>query len=129
MPAEIFSASTFEAALYDDWLQQAINILEEYNKVIIAIDNRENKKADPQLLANKLAELVKRLVDKTYLADLLIEGGATAYSIVKKIGWHSFLPIEEMDQGIVRMKVVEQPGLHLTIKPGSYEWPTQWNFN
>jgi len=129
MPNYIFSAKQVNSISFDDWIDDALAILAKYNKVIIAIDNRENKKADPKLLREKLALLVHRLVAKSNIADLLIEGGATAYSIVKKLGWHSFLPVEEINQGIVRMKVVERPGVHLTIKPGSYEWPSQWNFN
>jgi hypothetical protein len=27
------------------------------------------------------------------------------------------------------MKVADEPGLHLTIKPGSYDLPAEWNFN
>jgi hypothetical protein len=59
----------------------------------------------------------------------LIEGGTTAYSIIKKIRWQSFTPTEELQQGIVRMQVEGINDCHLTIKPGSYDWPTEWNFN
>ena len=129
MPNDIFSGKETDDISYDRWLEDALTILEKNDKVIIAIDNRDNKRADAELLREKLAVLVNRLIESSGIADLLIEGGATAYSIVKKVGWHSFLPDEEIDQGIVRMRVVECAGLHLTIKPGSYEWPTQWNFN
>ena len=129
MPAEIFSATSVNTILYDQWLDQALRILKKNNRVIIAIDNSEIKRVDPQLLGEKLAELVSRLIAASNIADLLIEGGATAYSIVRKIGWHSFVPTEELDQGIVRMQVADKPGLHLIIKPGSYDWPSEWNFN
>jgi hypothetical protein len=73
-----------------------------------------------------ITELVLR---KATVKEVLIEGGSTAYSIVQKIGWQSFIPTEELEQGIVRMQVKEMTDLHLTIKPGSYEWPVEWNFN
>jgi uncharacterized protein YgbK (DUF1537 family) len=129
MPPGIFSATSSNNILYDQWLDQALTILKKNNRLIIAIDNSENKRADSKLLGEKLAELVSRLIATSKIADLLIEGGATAYSIVRKIGWHSFEPTEELDQGIVRMKVADEPGLHLTIKPGSYDLPAEWNFN
>jgi len=128
MPKEIFSAPGIDVQ-YDSWLNEAHEILEKKGKVIVAVNNLEQVKVDPQILSGKLAEFMKQFVHKTQISDLLIEGGATAYSIVKEIGWHSFLPTEEMEQGIVRMQVVENPDLHLTIKPGSNEWPREWNFN
>ena len=58
--------------------------------------------------------------------DLLIEGGATAYAVVSELGFTAFQPTEELQQGVVRMKVMGVEGLHLTIKPGSYAWPREW---
>jgi uncharacterized protein YgbK (DUF1537 family) len=63
------------------------------------------------------------------IEELLIEGGATAYSIIKKINYRSFIPTEELQPGVVRMRVEGTEDLHLTIKPGSYHWPAEWNFN
>ena len=69
------------------------------------------------------------ILKKIRLKEILIEGGSTAYSIIKKAGWQSFTPTEELQQGIVRMQVEGVSDLHLTIKPGSYDWPSEWNFN
>jgi len=77
----------------------------------------------------KLAEIAKRIVERTEISELMIEGGATAYAITRKLGWHSFIPQQELAQGILRMQVVGGNDIHLTIKPGSYEWPAQWKFN
>ena len=60
---------------------------------------------------------------------MLIEGGSTAHSVIQKLGWQSFTPIEELAQGIVRMKVEGRDDLHLTLKPGSYEWPAAWKLD
>jgi uncharacterized protein YgbK (DUF1537 family) len=76
-----------------------------------------------------MARIAALILSKTKIKELLIEGGSTAYSIINKIGWKSFHPTEELKQGIVRMTVEDTNDLHLTIKPGSYDWPTEWNFN
>jgi uncharacterized protein YgbK (DUF1537 family) len=129
MPDNIFSAASGDVLDYAPWLKEAIKILNVHEKVIIAIKSNENKKSDPNLLREKTAELVRRIIGEVRIGELLIEGGATAYSIIEKMGWHSFIPTEEIEQGIVRMKVTGESNLHLTIKPGSYKWPVQWKFN
>jgi uncharacterized protein YgbK (DUF1537 family) len=129
MPAHIFSAAAEETIRYDEWMDKAMQILEREQKVIIAIDNRQNKKGDPMQLRERLGELVNLLFEKLDIGELLIEGGSVAYSIIQKLGWKSFIPTEELGQGIVRMQVPAVKDVHLTIKPGSYEWPSQWGFN
>jgi hypothetical protein len=80
-------------------------------------------------LREKKAKIAELILKKIKLKEILIEGGSTAYSIIKKIGWKSFTPTEELQQGIVRMQVEGVTDLHLTIKPGSYDWPAEWKFN
>ena len=129
MPERIFNSTNIDGDEFDSWLQDVKRILQQHKKVIIAIDNRKSQKADPQSLGLKLAEIAKRIVERTEISELMIEGGATAYAITRKLGWHSFIPQQELAQGILRMQVVGGNEIHLTIKPGSYEWPAQWKFN
>ena len=129
MPPTIFSNTTVNESDYEEWDRDIMRILSKYNKVIVAIDNHQTRKADPNLLREKQAAITRLILEKQKIKELLIEGGSTAYSIVKKLNWPSFVPTEELQQGIVRMQVEGKNDLHLTIKPGSYEWPSQWNFN
>ena len=129
MPPNIFNAVDIDENEFDSWFSDVKGILQQHKKVIIAIDNRKSQKADSQSLGLKLAEIAKRIVERTEISELMIEGGATAYAITRKLGWHSFIPQQELAQGILRMQVVGGNEIHLTIKPGSYEWPAQWKFN
>ena len=129
MPESLFSFDHPVAADYDRWLDHIKAILSKHNKVIIAVNNDTGKKSNPINLGEKKAEIVKLIFKKFKIKELLIEGGSTAYSIIKGLGWHSFIPTEEIQQGIVRMQVCGLNDLHLTIKPGSYDWPAQWKFN
>jgi uncharacterized protein YgbK (DUF1537 family) len=129
MPSDVFSGNEIEDFNYQSWLDEALAILWKYNKVIIAIGDKHKAQGNPKLLSNKLAEIVMLLFSWVNISELIIEGGSTAYSIIRELGWHSFIPTEELAQGIVRMSIVGDRELHLTIKPGSYDWPRQWVFN
>ena len=129
MPSEIFLRSEIEDFDFQSWLNEALETLRRHNKVIIAIGSRQKGMSDPNLLGDKLAEIVKLILNWVDISELIIEGGATAYSIVKKLGWREFTPTEEWGQGVVRMQIVGERNIYLTIKPGSYDWPAQWDFN
>jgi D-threonate/D-erythronate kinase len=129
MPEKIFNGDDFNEQDFVQWQDDILNILSKHNKAIIAVDNSTNQKADPNLLREKKARITDRILKKIKIRELLIEGGSTAYSIINKVGWNSFVPTEELKQGIVRMTVEGIDDLHLTIKPGSYDWPPEWIFN
>lgn len=129
MPLSIFSNTVLQESDFVKWRDEIIEILSKQNKAIIAIGEYANEKADPNLLREKMSAVVQMVSAKIKIHELLIEGGSTAYSIIQKLGWQSFKPTEELQQGIVRMKVDGVEDVHFTIKPGSYEWPPQWNFN
>jgi len=129
MPENIFMNEATDNSDFEQWAKNIIKILLQYNRAIIAVDNSTDKKTDPNLLREKKAKITELILKKIKLKEILIEGGSTAYSIIKKIGWQSFIPTDELQQGIVRMQVEGVNDLHLTIKPGSYDWPVEWNFN
>jgi hypothetical protein len=129
MPRNIFNGERIVDSEFEEWQDDILGKLSKYNKVIIGVDSSSNERADPNGLRDKKATVAELVLTKASIKEVLIEGGSTAYSIVQKIGWRSFIPSEELAQGIVRMQVEGMPGLHLTIKPGSYEWPVEWNFN
>jgi uncharacterized protein YgbK (DUF1537 family) len=129
MPGPIFNSQQIVDSDFQEWAKDIAEKLSKYNKAIIAVDNSNNERTDPNLLREKKAMITELVLRKATVKEVLIEGGSTAYSIVQKIGWKSFIPTEELEQGIVRMQVKGMADLHLTIKPGSYEWPVEWNFN
>jgi uncharacterized protein YgbK (DUF1537 family) len=128
LPAKVFADDNPGEAAFYQWRDDILNKISKHNKAIIAINNSSSQKADPNLLREKMATIAALILSKTKIQELLIEGGSTAYSIISKIGWTSFQPTEELKQGIVRMTVQDTNDLHLTIKPGSYDWPAEWNF-
>lgn len=67
-----------------------------------------------------IAEQVRRVLAEVAVHELVIEGGATAYAVLRASGLTSFVPVEELAPGVVRMRAGE---MYITVKPGSYEWP------
>ena len=129
MPAKMFSKNSIDEKDLNKWADQTLGILSTYGNAIIAIGDHGEMKTDAKLLREKLSRVVNRVLDQTEINELMIEGGSTAYSIIHQLGLTSFTPTEELSQGVVRMKAVGEHELHLTIKPGSYEWPAEWHFN
>lgn len=70
-----------------------------------------------------MSKVVHEILVKCPVVELLIEGGATAFSILIEQGWTLLNPVKELVPGVVRMQVVTNPGFYLTLKPGSYLWP------
>lgn len=97
------------------------SLLRERGKVVLAISARET--GDPQVLKEEMAGLVKAVLHEVTVGELMIEGGATARAILETVGWHTFYPVVEWSPGVVRMRVQEAPKIHVTVKPGSYDWP------
>ena len=104
------------------WQQQVLDHLQSRGKAIIAIDTHP-KNGSALQLRTTMAKEIASILRIAPPAELIIEGGSTAYSILRQMGWRTFVPEQEYAQGVVRMSVPDAPGLHLTVKPGSYAWP------
>jgi len=68
----------------------------------------------------KIAAQVRQALSETTVRELVIEGGSTAYAVLRAAGLKSFVPVEELAPGVVRMRAGE---MYITVKPGSYAWP------
>lgn len=82
-----------------------------------------------EALRNRLAQVVIRMLEQCAVGELLLEGGASTFALLQKQGWTTLTPLHEFSPGIVRMAVTGKPNLFLTLKPGSYPWPTWEDHN
>lgn len=102
------------------------------NNAIIAInpDFIKDLKVDPVLLSHKMADIVKQVIDHTSLHELLIEGGATAWAILRRLNIEKLYPSKLIAPGVIHMRMAGNNQLCLTLKPGSYPWPAPvWGTN
>lgn len=130
MPKTIFCNDDSEQII-TQWADEISKEIEKENRVIIAIDTLECD--DVTDIHGKIkgvfAEVVKKVLAKVNLEELLIEGGATAYSIIEHLEYKKFYPEQELAQGVIRMKIDQKKEIYLTLKPGSYQWTESvWKF-
>lgn len=113
------------------WSDKIISDIENHNSVIAAVGKLKFDKQDelPGLIEKAFASLVCTVLEELKLEELIIEGGATAYSIMNEIYYTEFSPEQEFAPGVIRMRVEEKKDLFITVKPGSYKWQKEiWPF-
>lgn len=104
------------------WQDLIVRMLTKQGKAIVAIDPAIHDRS-AQELRTMMAKAIDGILKAATPAEIIIEGGATAYAILQAIGWQTLIPEQELAPGLVRMSVGGKPGVHVTVKPGSYPWP------
>lgn len=130
MPGDIISSVHSGTYSYVKWANEVVALVKRHGKAIVAIHEASAKNISicPGLLKEKMAGLVHEVLQRSIVQELIVEGGATAWAVIKQSGLTQFFPVEEMAPGVVRMQT-NDPGLFITVKPGSYQWPEElWNF-
>lgn len=127
LPVELFTEVNKEALLHK-WAREITQLMSQHDKVIIAFGELTEFSPSPSQLAQWMAAVVKEVLSLTSIDSLLIEGGATAAAIMKKLALSRFIPTKVYAPGIIQMKCLEK-SFYLTIKPGSYAWSKDvWEF-
>jgi uncharacterized protein YgbK (DUF1537 family) len=131
VPVNYLSPRIIDAPDYDrklsDYADEVVAVLKKGKTAILAVGN-------PVLMGKEvavkgmMAEVVSNILSTVKVNELIIEGGATTSSILKKINYTLFIPAFEYAPGVVRLKVCDNETMYLTIKPGSYQFPKSiWN--
>jgi uncharacterized protein YgbK (DUF1537 family) len=66
---------------------------------------------------------VQQVIELCPVDEIIVEGGSTASTIVRSLGWLRWEPVTELIPGVVRLRYCGGPSRYLTVKPGSYGWP------
>lgn len=129
MPEEIYKNKEFSENSLEQWADEIIQHLDQADTAIISMDHEPHD--EPGLskrLSQNIGQVVRKIMDKTNLNNILIEGGATTFEILKSLNIIKLYPYKELGLGIIQMKVGAYPGLSITTKPGSYDWPENIKF-
>lgn len=121
LPENIIYSVNPDDELFDSLAELIVSALNLHQKAVLAIDEHAVQGVN---LREKQALLVRKVCNKVKVKELLIEGGATALAIVQQLNLNHFIPVQEFSTGVVRLQSLEHAGLFLTLKPGSYAWPT-----
>lgn len=129
MPPEIYLNKEFHPAELDKWVLDIAKGLDIMKKVVVSINYPISDEPNiTRRIKNNLGELVKRVMEKVALDELIVEGGATTSMILHYLNVTSLTPLQELDTGVIRMKMDGIDDVYLTTKPGSYLWPDNiWN--
>ncbi len=112
----------------DPWVEDTLAALRAGDVVVVAVD-RDG--VDPSLplpvhrLPRRLASIAEGVLRSWPGNDLhlLVEGGTTASTIVRRLGWERLRVVGELESGVVTLAVVGGEERLLTVKPGNYAWP------
>ena len=118
-------------ASLEAWQAAARQALDAAGRALIVIQRPlDRSPGAPQRFQAALAEVVGRLLDTAGGSpgadNLLLEGGATASAVCRRMNWHQFDVEGEFAPGVVQMRALRPDGNsahRLVIKPGSYAWP------
>lgn len=125
MPERLLSVGADRHELMQAWMEEIVGGLSRAETVIIAVDGLDVSTSEdlPSEIANAMAAVVAQVMKDIAVAELAIEGGSTAAAIIEKLNYRQFYPVQEFATGVIRMRVAENEGVFLTLKPGSYHWP------
>ncbi len=107
----------------------ARNICQKINKsgkVVFAVEPSQCMEA--RIIRTSMAQVVALVQDNAAVQELLIEGGATARTVLEALHIDTLWPIGVYGQGVIRNHVPETTWI-VTLKPGSYPWTEKlWVF-
>jgi uncharacterized protein YgbK (DUF1537 family) len=123
MPITLLQGDGINPLAYRKWIADIVDNLNTVGKAGIAIDpNMAEININAVTIRTIMAVAAADAAAQTNIHEFLIEGGATAAAVIKKLGIETLYPEAELAPGVTRMSVREKDW-HLTLKPGSYEWP------
>lgn len=118
MPLDVYDGDSDAAA---EWIKGLCDAFIENKAMILAVSHHHRTGREVAVyLRGLMADVVASLVGIRSPKELIIEGGATAYSILRRLSGRSFAVTDQLAPGVVRMLATD--GTHITMKPGSYPW-------
>ena len=127
LPQELAWGATFSAAAVEAVTQRVAGALAAQPRVILNVGLPQVRDAD---VAGRLSDHVVRVAEKVLrrskISRVFAEGGATAAELVRRMDWSRLTVVRELAPGVATLAVEGDEKFLLTIKPGSYAWPSQW---
>lgn len=110
----------------DGPVTEALDGMKARGRIVLAFDPHVNA-TDGQVrdLPRRLAALARAVHDRAPEPDIhwLVDGGTTASTVVRVMGWERFAVRGVEGRGLVTLAVLDGSGRLVTVKPGSYPWP------
>lgn len=115
MPLDVFHG----AAAYD-WTESLRKTYTGNECLIVRVGHQSTGGADyANRIKNVFACLANTIVCEQQPSLIVIEGGATAFAVIGRLGWTSFSVKRELSPGVVCLSYGDTD---IILKPGSYDW-------
>lgn len=107
----------------EEWIAFLKKTYREKGSLIIGIDHPPQKgRAFAEQLNDTIRRATLSLLSEHSPGELIIEGGATAYTILSALKWRTFRVECEIAPGVIRIALTVFPFTVISLKPGSYSW-------
>ncbi len=124
MPPELSSEQKPDSANLAAWMNACVEAWEKEPRLALRIASKPiNYENSADRLKARFTDVLQSLLQQIKPAELFIEGGATAASLLSRLNWTAFKPVDELAPGVVRLQLIHKPPIFITLKPGSYSWP------
>ena len=109
---------------FAEWTDLIGNKVKSGHKVVVSGPSGTSiEPADAANIARKVARAARVIAGHSGPgARLFVEGGETASSFFREMGWDQLIVSQFHDAGVVTLEP-GGAGLSVTVKPGSYPWP------
>jgi uncharacterized protein YgbK (DUF1537 family) len=124
MPEALLTENTDAPAAMQQWADQVCDALAQRGSAVASIGEGTDRTGRSQTMVDRLADLAAAVLGRMKVGTIFVEGGATAWTLVKRLGWRRFRVHRELAPGVVVLGVVGG-GPWVTMKPGSYAWPEE----
>lgn len=117
MPRIIYDGSKDIAS----WVEEAAMLYGVRGSLIITIPyHHRTGRVVAMHLREMTALLIGQLVERRVPEQLIIEGGASAFATLERLGWYELEMVCQLAPGIIKTKAPN--GTFVILKPGSYPW-------
>ena len=127
LPQELAWGATFSVAAIESVTQRVVAAFASQPRVILNVGLPQVRDADVAgRLSNHVVRIAEKVLRRARIARVFAEGGATAAELVRRMDWSRLEVVRELAPGVATLAVEGDENFLLTIKPGSYTWPSQW---
>ena len=103
------------------WWEEASAIYKREGSLMITIPHRHHTGKEVAVhLRETTALLLQQLVAIQQPRQLIIEGGASAFATLQRLGWNELEVVSQLASGVIKTKAPN--GTFVIMKPGSYTW-------
>jgi D-threonate/D-erythronate kinase len=126
LPSELVHGAGFSPAAVEVLAGRVIGAFQNERRVILHIGLPPVREpAIARRLTFQLVQVAGRVLEQVKIGQVYAEGGATAVALIKRMQWGCLKVIREMAPGVATLQVKEDASFQITVKPGSYVWPSE----